>query len=59
MSNSKAPIHNGIEIDEAKAKDLLRWLILNEKNNVKTKEKSDQQMVSAIQKKIEEIVQCY
>lgn len=59
MPNSNAIVVNGIEIDEAKAKELLRWLILNETNNVKTKEKSDQQMVAAIQKKIEEVVKCY
>jgi len=59
MSNSNAPVINGIEIDEAKATELLRWLILTETHNAKTKEKSDQQMVTAIQKKIEEVVQCY
>lgn len=52
-------IINGVEIDEIKAKDLLRWLILEEKKNLKTKEKNEQQMVSSIQKKIEEVVQCY
>ena len=50
---------NGIEIDEAKAKELLQWLIFTEKTNTKTKAKNDQQMVAAIQKKIEEVVQCY
>lgn len=59
MTNSDRPIVNGIAIDEAKAKELLRWLILNETNNAKTREKNDQQMVAAIQKKIEEVVQCY
>ncbi|AII60201.1 hypothetical protein X793_03850 [Dehalococcoides mccartyi CG4] len=59
MSNSNARIVNGVEIDEAKAKELLRWLILTETNNAKTKEKSDQQMITTIQKKIEEVVKCY
>lgn len=59
MSNSNAPTVNGIEIDEVKAKELLRWLILNETSNAKTKARNDQQMVAAIQKKIEEVVQCY
>jgi hypothetical protein len=59
MSNSEQHIVNGIEIDEAKAKSLLNWLILIEKRNVKSKEKSDQQMVATIQRKIEEVVQCY
>ena len=53
------PIVNGIDIDESKAQELLRWLIIIETSNAKTKEKSDVQMVTAIQKKIEEIVQCY
>jgi hypothetical protein len=50
---------NSIEIDEEKAKELLQWLIFTEKTNAKTKAKNDQQMVAAIQKKIEEVVQCY
>ena len=59
MEDSKIITVNGVEIDKAKAKELLHWLIFTEKNNVKTKAKSDQQMVAAIQKKIEEVVQCY
>lgn len=57
--SSDASTNNGIEIDEAKAKELLRWLIFSEKKNAKTKEKSDSQMVSAVQKKIEDVVKCY
>ena len=59
MSDSTKIEINGIEIDKTKANELLRWLILIEKNNIKTKGKSYQQMVTAIQKKIEEVVQCY
>jgi hypothetical protein len=59
MSNSNIRIVNGVEIDETKAKELLRWLILTETTNAKTKEKSDQQMITTIQKKIEEVVKCY
>jgi len=59
MSNSNARIVNGVEIDEAKAKELLQWLILKEANNAKTKEKSDTQMIAAIQKEIEKVVKCY
>jgi hypothetical protein len=59
MPDSNVSIVNGVEIDKEKADQLLRWLILNETKNAKTKEKSDQQMVVAIQKKIEEVVQCY
>lgn len=50
---------NGIEIDEKKATEILRWIILTEKNNAKTKEKSATQMVLAIKKKIAEVVECY
>jgi len=50
---------NGIEIEEQKVKELLRWLIQSEKTNIKTVEKNYQQMVTAIKKKIEEVVQCY
>jgi len=59
MADLNTTTVNGIEIDEAKAKELLHWLIFTEKNNAKTKAKNDQQMVAAIQKKIEEVVQCY
>ena len=59
MSDTTKIEINGIEIDKTKADILLRWLILTEKNNIKTKEKSYPQMVTAIQKKIEEVAQCY
>ena len=59
MTDSDTITVNGIAIDEAKAKELLHWLIFTEKNNTKTKAKNDQQMVATIQKKIEEVVQCY
>ena len=57
MSNTL--IIDGVEIDEKKANILLHWLIQNEKINIKTREKNDQQMVALIKKKIEEVVQCY
>lgn len=59
MIDSSKLIVNGIEIDEKRARQLLQWIIVTEKNNVKSKEKNDQQMILMIQKKIEEIVQCY
>ena len=49
----------GVGIDEEKVKRLLRKLILREKMNLKTREKSDAQMVRDIQRMIEEEVQCY
>lgn len=59
MVTTNDPTVNGIEIDESKAQELLHWLVIVETSNAKTKEKSDIQMVTAIQKKIEEVVQCY
>jgi hypothetical protein len=59
MSDSDKIIIDGIEVDKKKANELLRWLILTEKNNIKTKERGYQDMVKYIQKKIEEVVQCY
>lgn len=49
----------GVGIDQEKVKRLLRKLILREKMNLKTREKSDAQMVRDIQRMIEEEVQCY
>jgi len=59
MPDTKKITINGIEIEESKVKELLRWLIQTEKINIKTKEKTYPQMVTAIQKKIEEVVKCY
>jgi len=59
MSDSNKILFNGIELEKTKIDKLLYWLIIQEKNNIKTKEKSFQKMVEAIQKKIEEVVQCY
>jgi len=59
MSDSNKILVNGIELEKTKINELLYWLIIQEKSNIKTKEKSFQKMVEAIQKKIEEVVQCY
>ena len=59
MLDSEQAVINGITIDDVKINVLLRWLIVVEKNNVKTKEMNDQQMIATIQKKIEEVVKCY
>ena len=50
---------NGINIDAEKVQRLLAKLILREKNNIQTREKSDAQMVQMIKKMIEEEVECY
>ena len=46
------------EIDEKIIERLKRNIIIRENINLKTREKSDQQMVSWIKSKIEEEVQC-
>ena len=54
-----SPNVNGIEIDEKKVKLLLSKLIMREKTNLQTRERSDSQMVQMIKKLIEEEVECY
>lgn len=53
------PVVNGIEIDTEKVQRMLGKLILREKINLKTREKTDAQMVQMIKKMIEEEVECY
>lgn len=47
-----------IKIDEKAVERLKRKIILQEGQNLKTREKTDQQMVAWIKKQIEEEVQC-
>lgn len=47
-----------IKIDEKAVERLKRNIILQEGKNLKTREKTDQQMVAWIKKQIEEEVQC-
>ena len=53
------PSVGGIEIDKDKVNKMLKKLIIREKNNLQTREKSDGQMVQMIRKMIEEEVECY
>lgn len=48
-----------IEVNEKAVERLKRKIILQESQNLKTREKTDQQMVAWIKKQIEEEVQCY
>jgi hypothetical protein len=50
---------NNIEIDTKKATLLIKKIIIKEKNNLKTKQLTDTEMVKSIKKLIEEEVQCY
>ena len=53
------PVVNGVEIDTDKVDRMLRKLILREKTNLQTRERTDAQMVAMIKKLIEEEVECY
>jgi len=53
------PIVDGVEIDTEKVDRMLKKVILREKTNLKTREKTDAQMVQMIKKLIEEEVECY
>ncbi|MCL2153082.1 MAG: hypothetical protein FWH57_09025 [Oscillospiraceae bacterium] len=50
---------NSTSIETEKVQRMLARLIMREKNNLQTREKSDAQMVQMIKKMIEEEVQCY
>lgn len=52
-------IINNVEIDTDKAKKMLTKLIMREKNNIKTKQYNDGEMVKIIKSMIEEEVKCY
>jgi len=56
---SENPTVNGVEINTEKVDRMLRKLILREKTNLQTREKSDIDMVKMIKKLIEEEVECY
>ncbi len=49
----------GVNIDSEKIQRMLAKLIVREKTNLQTREKSDAQMVQMIKKMIEEEVPCY
>ena len=51
--------NNGSNIDTEKIRRMLAKLIMREKTNLQTREKSDVQMVQMIKKMIEEEVECY
>lgn len=49
---------NEIIVDKKKAASLIKRIIIAESRNLKSEEKSDNQMVTAIKKMIEEEVKC-
>ena len=50
---------NEIQVNERAIERLKMRIIMQENKNLKTKEKSDSQMVAWIKKQIEEEVKCY
>lgn len=48
-----------IDVNDKAVERLKRLIIIQENKNLKTREKTDQQMVNWIKKKIEEEAQCY
>jgi len=59
MSNEKIVNVGGIDIDLEKVDRLTKWLIIKEKNNIRTKELNEGQMIKAIKTRIEEEAGCY
>lgn len=50
MVNNKIEIINGIEVDTERAQKLVKKLIVKEKKNLSTKEKSNPEMIKEIKK---------
>jgi len=48
-----------VTVDPKKANEIMGWLIRREAENVRTKARSDNQMIADIEKKIEEVAKCY
>jgi hypothetical protein len=60
MPNETGEINmNGVTVDTKKADKILRWLIRREAENVRTKARTDVQMITDIQKRIKEEAECY
>lgn len=57
MSTEKVVV-DGIEIDVKKARNILTSVLISEKKNIATKEKSESEMIKDIKKKIAEEVAC-
>ena len=60
MSNNPNEVSIGdVVVDKNRAEKVLRWLIRQEAENVRTKARTEVQMISDIQKHIEEEAKCY
>jgi len=60
MPNDPAEITvNGVTVNTKKADKILYWLIRREAENVRTKARTDVQVIADIQKRIKEETECY
>lgn len=60
MPNNNGEITvGGVTVDTKKAEYILAWLIRREAENVRTKARTDVQMISDIQRRIKEEAECY
>jgi hypothetical protein len=59
LNNTGAITINNVTIDKRKADIILRWLIRQEAENVRTKARTDVKMIADIQKRIEEEAECF
>jgi hypothetical protein len=59
LNNTGEVTVNGVIVDTKKADKILGWLIRREAENVRTKSRTDVQMISDIQKRIKEEAECY
>ena len=55
MSDEKIKNVGGIVVDMETVNKLTYWLIIKERNNIRTKERSEGQMLTDIKNKIEEV----
>lgn len=58
-NNTNTITVNGITIDTKRAENILVWLIRREAENVRTKARTDVDMIRDIQKRIKEEEECY
>lgn len=58
-NNNDETTMRDVTVDPKKANEVLGWLIRREAENVRTKARSDNQMIADIEKKIEEVAKCY
>lgn len=58
MMNNPHGLQNQPEVDHSKAMQIIKWLLLVEDENDKTKKATDPEMVQKIGKRIQDDVKC-